>query len=222
MYSSKELGNLSDRDLLAEARAFEEKIAADPTAFNLTAADAAAVTGSADSFEGTLDQKDSLENQLDGVLELRDEQRKAILGELRRQRNVLYADTSLSDAQLASAGLPPRDTVKTDSPAPSTAPIGWVDYGKLKHTIHFRDSATPDKKAKPHGMQGCQIWYFIGESAPANEKDWDYLATDSNSPYIVFYDAAEAGKKVFYQLRWISKSGETGEWSETIEATING
>jgi hypothetical protein len=33
---------------------------------------------------------------------------------------------------------------------------------------------------------------------------------------------ADAGKKVFYLLRWVSNSGETGEWSETIEATVNG
>ena len=31
-----------------------------------------------------------------------------------------------------------------------------------------------------------------------------------------------AGKKVYYLLRWLSKSGMRGEWSETIEATING
>lgn len=33
---------------------------------------------------------------------------------------------------------------------------------------------------------------------------------------------ADANKKVYYLLRWVSNSGEVGEWSETIEATING
>ena len=71
-------------------------------------------------------------------------------------------------------------------------------------------------------MQGCEIWHFIGTSAPTSEKDYSYLATDSDSPYIAFYELADAGKNVFYLLRWLSKSGERGEWSVNIEATING
>ncbi len=97
-----------------------------------------------------------------------------------------------------------------------------VDYGKLKHTIYFRDSATPDSTRKPAGMLGAEIWRFVGTSAPASADEYDYLATDTASPYVVFYDGADGGKKVFYQLRWVSKSGEEGEWSEMVEATING
>lgn len=222
MYNSEQLGRLSDRDLLAESRAYEAHITANGASLNLETGDADAIKNVNNALETSLDNRDALELQLDGANEAKNTNRKNVLGELRRQRNVLYADASVSDNALASAGLPPRDTVKTDSPKPSTAPVGWIDYGKLKHTIHFRDSATPDRKAKPDGMAGCEVWHFIGESAPTDEKNWDYLATDSNSPYIVFYEAADAGKKVFYQLRWISKSGERGEWSETIEATING
>lgn len=86
----------------------------------------------------------------------------------------------------------------------------------------FQRFGNARQKAKPDGMKGCEIWHFIGSTVPLNEKDWDYLTTDSNSPYIAFYEASDAGKKVFYQLRWISRSDERGEWSETIEATING
>ncbi len=222
MFNSEQLGRLSDRDLLAESRAYEAHIKANGASLNLGGDDSSKIKDLNNALENTLNQRDSLENQLDGLLEKKEIDVKNVRDELRRQRNVLYADSSLSDSALASAGLPPRDAVKTASPKPSTAPIGWVDYGKLKHTIHFRDSATPDKKAKPDGMQGCEIWHFIGANAPASADDYDYLATDSNSPYIVFYEASDAGKKVFYQLRWLSKSGERGEWSETIEATING
>ena len=222
MLNSEQLGNLSDRDLLAESRAYEAYITANGASLNLGVTDSDAIKTFNNAFEASLDERDSLELQLDGIVKTKEINREGALGELRRQRNVLYADTGVSESALAAAGLPSRDKVKTASPAPTTAPIGWVDYGKLKHTIHFRDSATPDKKAKPGGMQGCEIWHFIGSTAPTSEADYDYLATDSNSPYIAFYEAANAGKKVFYQLRWISKSGERGEWSETVEATING
>ena len=114
------------------------------------------------------------------------------------------------------------DDVKTDSPSPSSAPFGLIEYGKLKHIIHFRDSNTPDSEAKPKGMLGCEIYRHIGNAPPASEADFDFVTLDTGSPYVAFYTMADAGKKVFYQLRWISKSGERGEWSETVEATING
>jgi len=222
MLSSKDLGNLSDRDLLAEARVYEGKLTANPSMLNLTVAEANAVKGFNDGFETALDAWDAVQMDYDGKNQGKNDFRKNVLDELRGQRNVIYADKTVTDAALASAGLPPRDTVKTASPAPTTAPLGSVDYGKLRHTIHFRDSATPDKRAKPKGMQGCEIWRFIGTAPPTSESDYNYVATDTDSPYVAFYTMADAGKKVYYLLRWLSKSGERGEWSETIEATING
>lgn len=222
MLSSKELGNLSDRDLLAEARVYEGKLTSDPAKLNLTAADATAVKNFNDDFETKLDAWDLVQADFDAKGQAKNDERKKVLGEMRRQRNVAYADTTLTDAALADFGLPVRDTVKTASPAPTTAPMGSVDYGKLRHTINFRDSATPDKKAKPKGMQGCEIWRFIGTAPPTAESDYSYVATDSDSPYVSFFPMEDAGKKVYYLLRWLSKSGERGEWSETIEATING
>lgn len=222
MTSSKDLGNLSDRDLLAEARAYEAKLTGNETSLNFGTADSTAIKSANDAFEASLDQWDALQIQEAGLSESKKSGRKNVLTEYRRQRNMAYADTSLTDETLAGFGMPPRDTVKTPSAAPSTAPLGYIDYGKLKHTIYFRDSATPDSEAKPKGMQGCEIWRFIGNQPPASESDFQYVATDSDSPYVAFYQMADAGKKVYYLLRWLSKSGERGEWSETIEATVNG
>ncbi|HVE56052.1 MAG TPA: hypothetical protein VNB22_04435 [Pyrinomonadaceae bacterium] len=222
MLNSNELGKLSDRELLAQARAYESILNADAASLNFGTAESIAMKSVNNAFAAALDAWDAVQIEEAGISQSKADGRKALLAELRRQRNVLYADAGVSDSALANAGLPPRDKVKTASPAPTTAPMGWVDYGKLKHVIHFRDSATPDKKAKPAGMQGCEIWRFVGTSAPVSENDYDYVATDSDSPYVAFYAMADAGKKVYYLLRWLSKSGARGEWSETIEATVNG
>lgn len=222
MYSSKELGSLSDRDLLAYSRTYEAHITANAAGLNFDSGHSDAIKDANDAFEATLDAWDALQLEEAGLSESKSTDRGTLLSKLRGQRNTLYADKTVSEATLAAAGIPPRDKTKTASPAPSTAPLGWVDYGKLKHTIHFRDSATPDKKAKPAGMLGCEIWRYIGTSAPTTESDFQYVATDTDSPYVSMFAMADAGKKVYYHLRWLSKSGERGEWSETIEATING
>ena len=145
-----------------------------------------------------------------------------MLNRLRSQRKRLYADPSLSESELVAAGLPPRDKTKTASPAPETAPLAWLEYAKLKHLIHFRDTATPDKRAKPKGILGCEIWYYLGTSAPEKDSDYKYIAIATRSPYMINYLPPDAGKTIFYQLRWLSKSGKRGEWSQTVEATVNG
>ncbi|HEX8264643.1 MAG TPA: hypothetical protein VF596_04410 [Pyrinomonadaceae bacterium] len=52
--------------------------------------------------------------------------------------------------------------------------------------------------------------------------NYAYVATDSASPYTAFYQMADAGKTAYFLLRWKSKNGDVGEWSEVIQATING
>ncbi len=219
--TSNELGNLPDRELLAESRAYEKEATDNSRDLNFTSAEGAAVKAVNDKYQTALDEWDAIELEYDGKQAAKKNARKEVLAENRKQRNVLYADTGVSDETLAGAGLPPRDKVKTASPAPSSAPVGTIEYGKLKHTIEFYDSVA-ESKAVPKGMKGCEIWRYVGTTAPTSEEDFRYLATDSDSPYIAFYQMADAGKKVWYLLRWISNRNETGEWSETIEATING
>jgi hypothetical protein len=106
------------------------------------------------------------------------------------------------------------------APVPSTCPIARVDTSmRLQHTIHFKDVATPHSKAKPPRVRGCQIWMKIG-SAPVSAKELGYLATDTRSPHIAHHDGEDAGKPVYYMLRWENSRGETGPWSETVMATI--
>ena len=219
--TSNELGNLPDRELLAESRAYEKEATDNSGKLNFTAAEGAAMKVVNDKFETSLDQWDEIELEHDSKSTAKKNDRKAVLAELRKQRNVLVADTTVTEETLAKAGIPPRDKVKTAAPSPSSAPVGTIEYGKLKHTIEFYDSVS-ESKAVPKGMKGCEIWRYIGTTAPTSEEDFRYLATDTDSPYTAYYKMEDAGKKVWYMLRWISNRNETGEWSETIEATVNG
>jgi hypothetical protein len=221
MLNSNELGQLSDRELLAESRAYEVKLTGNAAGLNFTSAEVSAINRENDTFEAQLDAWDAAQLAEDQAAEAKKGGRQSVLDEIRRQRNISYADTTVSDETRAGYGLPPRDKTKTTTAAPATAPLGHIDYGKLKHTIHFRDAATPDKKAKPKGMKGCDIYRAIG-APPTSEDDYRYVTNDSDSPHVMFYEMADAGKRVYYLLRWVSNLGETGEWSETIEATING
>lgn len=218
---SKDLDNLPDRELLAEMRLFNDPTAAAPTEYALTAAQAAELKSDLDAFEDELRNYDLTQTAEDEALQAKKLRRKKIIQLARQQFKLARAASGMTDEKLGAANLDVYDTEPTTSRPPDGVPVGHIDYGKLKHTIYFRDSASPDSEAKPVGVKGCDIYRFVGSEPPASEKDYDYLTNDSSSPYVAFYDGADAGKTVFYLMRWVSKANEPGEWSQVLKATIN-
>ena len=114
-----------------------------------------------------------------------------------------------------------RSTSRTAVAAPTSRPVGTIDTSqRLRHTINFVDELTPTSRAKPDGVQGCEIWMKVGDPAPAGPKDVHYLALDTRTPYTVEFEAGDAGKTAYYMLRWISTRAEPGPWSATVSGTI--
>jgi hypothetical protein len=90
---------------------------------------------------------------------------------------------------------------------------------RLEHTISFTDQ--DGSVAKPDGVRGCQIWFKIGEPA-IDPSELSYMTTDTASPFTYQYNGVNAGKTVYYWLRWENTRGETGPWSDVVMATITG
>lgn len=148
---------------------------------------------------------------------------KAALTEELRDIYSGLADSVLTDTDRNTLNLKKRGT-RTAAPIPASQPDGRVDTAiRLQHTIHFWDTNTPNSRARPNGVRGCEIWYVVGPvSAPADIKQYRFLAIDSESPYMITFDGADTGKPVWYVLRWTNTRNQTGPWSAPIMATITG
>jgi len=216
------LSKLSDRGLLAELRVYNNACLTSPAAYGLTAAEATALQNDLNNFETTLDEWDTANAAADAKLEAKNAARGQSLDRGRGQRRITRARTDITNELLASAGLAPYDEIKTPSDSPSSVPFALVDFGKLRHTINFRDKDTPDSDKKPDGMLGAEIWLKIDGDAPVDNTGCQYLATDTATPYVYTFGGANAGKTAWYLLRWVSKNGDKGDWSEAVAATING
>jgi hypothetical protein len=150
----------------------------------------------------------------------KDEAKKTLIASLRSVFNDI-PQSALTNQDRETLGIKPKGGKGSPAPKPTSKPIADVDRSKrLEHTIHFYDSELSGT-AKPDGVHGCQIWYCIGEE-PKTIDDLKYLATDTKSPYVHHFDIADAGKTVWYWLRWENTRNETGPWSDAISATIPG
>ena len=135
----------------------------------------------------------------------------------------LQASPQMTDTIRASIGLHVHAAGHAPAPVPATPPLATVDTSRrLSHIIDFRDAIAPQRRAKPAGVRGCEVWAKVGGPPPASLHELTYLATDTATPYLVEYDVAQGGQTVYYWLRWVNTRGEHGPWSEVVAATIPG
>lgn len=100
--------------------------------------------------------------------------------------------------------------------------VAQVDTGqRLRHVVSWFDETTLTSRAKPALAAGCQIWVKAGGDPPTDpETECVFKAMDTATPHMLQFESAQGGQLVHYCLRWQSKNGSTGPWSETVTATI--
>ena len=164
---ARDLYKLSDRDLIAALRTFNEGTTGSEASFSLTGAMSGDLKTKIDAYEAGVNTLDDARAAEDAAVNAKNNLRKDAVTEASQQIRLTRATPGIKGDELASVGLDEYDATPTDSPSPSSAPFGLIEYGKLKHIIHFRDSNTPDSEAKPKGMLGCEIYRHIGNAPPA-------------------------------------------------------
>lgn len=128
----------------------------------------------------------------------------------------LASNSLISNSDRERMGLTIRSDSRTPTPVPSSSPIGTIDFSvRLQHAISFFDSNTPQSKAKPAGVHACEIWSKIGDAT-----DFTYLISDTRTRHIVNFEQENAGKTVYYRLRWVNTRGEQGPWSSIVSAMV--
>ena len=134
----------------------------------------------------------------------------------------VQANPAVTDVQKTALGLPVYKTTKTAVGAPTTLPVVTrIDSStRCILRLFYADAATPASKAKPAGVQSCEIREQIGGTAPTDPEAMDFLAIETRTPYRADYEAGDIGKTVYFAFRWLSTRGEPGPWSQIYNATV--
>ncbi len=175
-------------------------------------------------WEVAYDKADNKETRSHADVLAKNEARKEYEKDLRAFFNAyIKYNPAISDEERLEFGIHPKGHGHTPVPVPETVPEGRVDFSiRLQHKIVYHDSLTPNSKAKPKGVHGCQIWMKLGGDAPVNEEELTFLITDTSSPYKIKFKGEDAGKKAYYWLRWVNSKGEVGPWSSLVSGIIAG
>jgi hypothetical protein len=214
----------ADAEFSAWLANFETYAAANLAGLGLVAGDVAPVTAARADWEAKLAAHVTAQAAAQGARQAKDLSRATVEGLVRPLVRRLQASASVDDAERGSLGITVPDTTPTPSGPPTTRPVLKVDSGeRLRHTLHFTDAATPTRKARPAGVQGCEIYVAVvpaGTPAPGDPAAYTFVTLDTRTPHLLQYDGTDGGKTAHVIARWVSTRGEKGPWSETATATI--
>jgi hypothetical protein len=150
----------------------------------------------------------------EGARQAKDVARTALEKEVRPITNFVQGYTKTTDADRATIGITVRDTSKTPSPTPTSAPVVQVESGqRLTHRLRFTDAAAPTRRGKPPGTIGAEVWLALtptGQPAPPLGDSYKFLSVSSRGNLQTDFPSAGAGKTAYYALRWVSTCGERG------------
>lgn len=153
----------------------------------------------------------------------KDDARTAYVTLIRAAVGQMQKNPAVTDAQRQAMQITVPDTTHTPAGTPTTRPVAKIDTSeRLRHTLEFRDEATPTSRAKPPGVTACEVWLYTGTTPPAGPEAMHLQAVDRSTPYLMEFASADAGKTAWWALRWVNTKGDHGPWSATVSATIPG
>jgi hypothetical protein len=151
----------------------------------------------------------------------RDKQEAAYKSQIRGfvNENLRY-NSLVSDYDRQYLGLTVADSKPTAAAIPATSPVLTVDFSQpQKHTISIQDSASA-RKTKPAGVMHCEIWRKQGGEAPVSDSDLSFAGSATKSTFVLNYDGALSGTRIYYKARWVNTRGEAGSFGVMATAVI--
>jgi hypothetical protein len=131
-----------------------------------------------------------------------------------------FYEPPLTDADIVSLGLKPRDSSPTQTGTP-TAQVTVETYLVGRHELGMKIvyvTGSPDDRAN----KGYRIWYSVaaqGETAPANPSELRMSFFTKRKKDVIEFDFADSGKTAWLAVQ-VENDGKKGPWGPLTSALI--
>ncbi|MBA3273102.1 MAG: hypothetical protein H0T11_04420 [Chthoniobacterales bacterium] len=211
-----------DAQVVSGSANFSSIIGADYAALGLTSAQATGFATINTTLQNAFTAAITPETRTPVAIETKN----IAIDNMRRQAvllsKIIYATPAVTDAQLVSLGLLPRN-LPTPAPIPNTPPV--VDVlsvtGRLvKVRIH---AAEGESGRKPYGCAGAQVYSYVGATAPTDPREYHYegLATREKCE-ILFPNTVASGATVWIAAGWVTQRGFPCVACTPVQVTLQG
>jgi hypothetical protein len=209
-----------EADLLEWAKNFGAVLAENAAAWKVPAEAASGLAARITAYEAAFEAAKG-ENGTKALIIEKNEKREALKAEVRNVKNkcIDYNDV-VGDSDRERLGLPRRDRIPTPKPRPTGRPtLEVLPTNNRQHTATAINQAA-GKKNKPEDVHGVRFVWEILDAPPANAEELRHSVFRRKVVEVFDYSEEDRGKKAFYAACYENAKGETGPWSDIIEAVI--
>lgn len=207
---------LSDTDLLAWLKNFSQKLSATPLLFHITAEQAGTMAGLVSVFENKLSIWREPTSNSSAASQAKQAARIAAVEGAKNLISAITTNPLTTDEQRTELGIPHKNH-PTPVPVASTKPLIHVKQvsGSVA-TLTIRDSDNQDKRARPTGAMGANLFTFVGENAPTPDQ-WKFNGQVTRTKFeLELGSTLPAATKVWVTACWYSARGKIGPMSDPI------
>jgi hypothetical protein len=213
----------TDTGCAAWAENFSTLITATPGAYGLMASDAVTIATSFNLFNAALTLVLNPLTKTKATVADKNGKRAAMLSTLRQYSQVIKRNLGVSNEAKIGLGLTIDDSGRTPIPAPTTAPILSIfNAAPLHHSVRFVDETSPDRRAKPAGVQGVLLAVAVGTTPPVDFATMPVQGLMTRQNFDLGFALPDKGKNAYYAGRFVTPSGLPGPWSALAQLTIAG
>ena len=210
-----------DADLLIWLQSFSSGISSSPATYELTASDAATIATAVQEYADALALAEAPLTRTPGNIAAKDTKRDLAKAICREYAIQIKYNNAISNQSKLDIGVRPVNTSREPIYCPVTSPLINVKGATPgAHTLTFADSMDPNKRAKPFGAAGLQLFAYIGDEPTLNEDDASFIGMYTKNPIAVAFDPTDDGKCATYFARWVGKRGDVSNWSLPVGMRI--
>ena len=190
---------------------FATMTSADPAAYGLTLEQAAAYVATRDTFTAAYQLAQDPVTRSPANIEAKNTAKAALIAETRRLVKICQASPVMTDNKRAALGVTVPDVTPTPVPVPAEAPqLDVVSVTGRSVKLRLREAST-GKRKKPEGVMGAAVFSYVGESIPADMRDWTFEGNDTRLDVTVdFAQSFAPATKVWLCAFWFNRRGESG------------
>jgi hypothetical protein len=144
----------------------------------------------------------------------------ALVAKMRDIKRRYFLEPPLTDADVISLGLKPRDTTRTVRSAP-TAQVTIETYLVGRHELGIKIIYIT---GNPHDTanKGYRIWYSVaaqGDAPPVDPQDLRGSFYTTHKKDVIEFEFGDSGKTAYFAVQ-VENEGKKGPWGPLVSALI--
>lgn len=201
---------------------FSTLISASPASYGLTAGDASNIASAAAAWASAYAMVTSPTTKTAHTVSAKNTARVNAHAVVRPYAQNISLNAGVSSSNKIAVGVNPRTSTPAPITPPTSSPVLTVQSAaNLSLILRARDSAaSPSVKAKPYGVTRAQVHFVVSATPVTDPALLTEVSSQTKTPFVLNFNAADAGKQVYVAARWATRTGAFSPWSPMVNFTV--